>query len=260
MCNPLYFATLNYSINPWMHPGTIDKTQTMKQWNDLVTYYKMLGIDVSIIEQQADVPDMVFATDQGIVHEKDVLLSHFWYKERQGESKYYEAWFKEHGYHVHHLPSDIHFEGNGNSYFWNDLIFIGLGYRADKKTSETIQKIFNREVIPLQIIDPAFYHLDMALLPLNDETVFYYPNAFSQESREVLKKKIPNLIELTKEEAKGFAANSVITDHHVIHQKGNPTFTKKLKELGYTAIEVELGEFKKSGGGAHCLTNILEYN
>lgn len=258
MCNPIYFASLNYSINPWMQPGTIDKAQTIKQWNDLVTYYQMLGIEVEIIEQQADVPDMVFATDQGIVHKKDVLLSRFWHKERRGESKYYEEWFRDHDYAVHHLPDDVYFEGNGNSYFWNDLIFIGLGYRADKATCEFISKVFNREVVPLHIINPAFYHLDMGFLPINNETAFYYPYAFSPETQALLKKKIPHLIELTKAEAEGFAANSVVTDHHVIHQKNNPTFVKKLADLGYKSIEIDLSEFKKSGGGAHCLTNILE--
>lgn len=243
-----------------MQPGTIDKAQTINQWNNLVTLYKSLGIDVVVIEQQADVPDMVFATDQGIVYGKDVLISRFWHKERQGESKYYEQWFRDHGYYVHHLPDDVYFEGNGNSYFWNDFIFLGLGYRADNKTSKAIQHIFNREVISLQIIDPAFYHLDMAFLPLNNETIFYYPEAFSEKSREVLKKKTPNLIALTKDETNGFAANSVITDHHVVHQRGNPTFVDKLNTLGYTSVEVDLSEFKKSGGGAHCLTNILEIN
>lgn len=49
-----------------------------------------------------------------------------------------------------------------------------------------------------------------------------------------------------------------MTDTYVIHQKGNPTFKKKLDDLEYMSIEVNAGEFMKSGGGIHCLTNILE--
>ena len=69
---------------------------------------------------------------------------------------------------------------------------------------------------------------------------------------------VPNLLEFSKDEAYGFCANSIVTGHHVIQQKGNPTFIEKLKQLGYASIEVETGEFMKSGGGIHCLTNILE--
>jgi|SRR5579872_4481016 len=258
MCEPLYFDSLNYVINPWMHPGTIDKERAKQQWNDLVAEYKKRGIVVEIIKQKKGNPDMVFATDQGIVRGKDVLLSRFWCDERKNETTYYEKWFSKNGYRVNHLPTDVYFEGNGDSFFWNGELLIGVGYRADQKTCDAVSKILNIEVIPLEIVDPKFYHLDVGFFPLNNETAFYYPPAFAQTSRGVLKKMVPNLIELSREEAYGFCANSVVTDHHVIHQKGNPMFTKKLKDLGYSSIEVDCSEFMKSGGGIHCLTNILE--
>lgn len=260
MCKPLHFSELDYIINPWMKPGTINENTALQQWENLVKIYNDLGIKTEIIEQQAGVPDMVFATDQGIVHDKKVLLSRFWYDERKNESPYYEDWFKSHGYEITYLPQGAYFEGNGDAFFLKDKLLVGTGFRADEFTCQTVSELLGIEVIPLHIVDPKFYHLDVGFLPLNDETAFYYPKAFDKQSREVLKKLIPNLIEFTKEEALGFSANSVVTDHYVIHQKGNPTFKKKLEKLGYTSVEVDLSEFKKSGGGAHCLTNILEIN
>ena len=260
MCKPLHFAELDYVINPWMQPGTINPEKTMHEWNALVKAYESQDIKVEVIDQQKGSPDMVFATDQGIVQDKTVLLSRFWTKERRGESKYYETWFKDHGYAIKYLPDNVYLEGTGDSCLWNDKLFIGVGYRADAKTCLEVSKLIDKEVIPLQIIDPAFYHLDVAFLPLNQETIFYYPRAFSEESRGLLQKLVPNLLEFTKEEALGFCANSVVTDHHVVHQRGNETFKNRLQNLGYTSVEVEIGEFMKSGGGAHCLTNVLEEN
>jgi len=200
---------------------------------------------------------MVFAADQGIVLEKTVILSRFWYKERRQETVYYEEWFIKHDYTLKYLPADIFFEGNGDAYLWNDTFFIGVGYRANYETCQAINKLSNHEVIPLEIIDPAFYHLDVGFFPLNSETVFYYPPAFSEKSRGVLKKLVPNLIEFSRDEAFGFCANSVVTKNYVIHQQNNPTFADKLRDLGYTSMEVDLTEFMKSGGGIHCLTNEL---
>ena len=258
MCKPLYFDTLDYAINPWMQPGTINKEKALQEWETLVKVYTDQGIEVEIIEQQKGSPDMVFATDQGIVQDKKVLLSRFWTDERKNESTHYNKWFREHGYHIMQLPPEVYFEGNGDSYLWNDKLFIGTGYRANDKTCEAVSKLLDYEVIPLEIIDPKFYHLDVGFFPLNNETAFYYPLAFSEKSRGVLKKLVPHLIEFTDEEASGFCANSVVTDHQVIHQSNNPTFTEKLEKLGYTSIEVDVSEFKKSGGGIHCLTNMLE--
>jgi len=258
MCKPLHFASLDYVINPWMTPGIIDNTKAMKQWTKLVTTYNDLGIAVEIIDQQKDSPDMVFAADQGIVHKNKLILSRFWHPERRGETKHYHDWFRNSGYEIQHLPDDVFFEGHGNAAFWNEILFVGVGYRAHHTTHKKLVKIFDREVIPLETIDPLFYHLDVGFLPLNNDTAFYYPGAFSDTAKKSLKKHVPNLIPLSKEEAMGFVANSVVTDHTVVHQAGNPTFIKKLNELGYTSVEVDLSEFKKSGGGAHCLTNILE--
>lgn len=258
MCKPLYFSSLDYVINPWMTPGTIDNTQAMREWTMLVTTYNNLGIQVESIDQQKDAPDMVFAADQGIVQGKNVILSRFWHKERRRETKHYEQWFRDHKYQIKQLPADVYFEGNGNAFFWNDIIFMGVGYRADKKALKTIAKIFDREVIAIEAVDPRFYHLDVGFLPLDSETAFYYPPAFSATAKKQLKKYIPQLLELTKEEAFGFCGNSVVTGNTVIHQAGNPTLVKKLQDLGYNSVEVDLSEFKKSGGGAHCLTNILE--
>ena len=258
MCEPRYFETLDYVINPWMTPGKINKEKAAQEWKQLVHVYKDQGITVEIIDQKKRSPDMVFATDQGIVQGKNVLLSRFLKDERKRETTHYEKWFRENNYTITYLPEGVYFEGNGNSYIWRDKIVIGVGYRANEETCKAVGKLLGKEVIPLEIIDPAFYHLDVGFFPLNNETIFYYPPAFSEKSRGVLKKLVPNLIEFSKEEAYGFSANSVITDHHVIHQKGNPTFQKKLSDLGYLSIEVDLSEFKKSGGGIHCLTNILK--
>ena len=241
-----------------MHTGKVNKQKALTQWNTLVSIYKNLGITVAIINQQKGNPDMVFATDQGIVKKNSVLLSRFWCDERKNESAYYERWFKENLYAITYLPEQVFFEGNGDSYQWGDTLLIGIGYRADQKTCDAVSKLLNLEVIPLELVDPLFYHLDVGFLPLNDTTAFYYPSAFSKKSRGVLKKLVPNLLEFSKAEAYGFCANSIVTDHHVIHQKGNRTFQKKLRELGYTSIEVDVSEFIKSGGGIHCLTNILE--
>jgi N-dimethylarginine dimethylaminohydrolase len=259
MCKPLYFDTFNYVINPWMKPGTINKEKAMQQWLELVKAYAKLGITVEVMDQQKGDPDMVFSADQGIVFNNKVLLSRFWCTERKNETTHYKKWFTEKGYTIINLPDQVFFEGNGDAYLWNDQLLIGTGFRADEKTCNTVSKLLNINVIPLEIIDPLFYHLDVGFFPLNQQTAFYYPTAFSQKSRGVLKKIVPNLIEFSKEEAFGFCANSIVTDNQVIQQKGNPTFVNKLHKLGYESIEIETGEFMKSGGGIHCLTNILEF-
>ena len=257
MCQPKYFATIDYSINPWMQPGKINAQKSLKQWSQLVKTYKDLGIKVETITPEKDSPDMVSATDQALVKTKKVLLSRFRFKERKKESEYYKQWFEKNNFEIHELPKDLFLEGNGDVYFWNELIFMGTGHRSSNNSAKFLEEFFNRKTITIQSINPAFYHLDVGFFPLDSTTIFFYPDAYSQETQRALKKITPNLIPFTKQEADNFAGNSTVIGRHVIMQKNIPTFKNKLKNLGYIPIEVDLSEFKKSGGGIHCLTNIL---
>ena len=257
VCRPRYYS-ISYTINPWMIPGSENKNIAQIQWEKLLQTYLDLGIKVNIIDQIEGLPDMVFATDQAILQGKKAFMSNFRYKERRGERKPYLKWFEDHGYETVFLPKRAEFEGNGECLFFRDKMFVGIGFRANKYTCKYLKKALKIEVIPLELINPYFYHLDTACFILNDDTVFYYPEAFSEKSKKILKKLVPNLISLTDFEVRNFAANSVVTDHQVIVNRNLPTFKKTLGELGYRAIEVDLNEFTKAGGAAHCLTNVLK--
>lgn len=257
MCRPSHFS-ISYTINPWMKIGSENKDLTSLQWDKLLQTYKSLGIKVNIIDQQASNPDMVFATDQGIVQGKKVIMSNFRFKERRGERKPYQEWFISHDYELEFIPEQAHFEGNGECLFFGQKLLIGIGFRVNMLTCKYLAKALQIDVMPLELINPFFYHLDTALFVLNENSVFYYPAAFSKKSQNILKKLIPNLIEFNDFEANNFAANSVVTDHTVILNKTLPNFRSILAKLGYTAIEVDISEFAKAGGGAHCLTNVLK--
>ncbi|MBI2020771.1 amidinotransferase [Candidatus Daviesbacteria bacterium] len=257
MCRPTYYS-ISYTINPWMIPGSENKNMAQIQWENLVATYRSLGIKVNFLDQQQGLPDMVFSTDEGIVFKKKVVVSNFRYPQRRRERSPYLEWFEKHGFKPTFLPKGIFFEGSGDCLFFNHLAFVGTGFRTSKKAAEFLSAKLDIEVFPLQLINPYFFHLDTACFPLNSETAFYYPEAFDEKSQKILKKVVPNLIALTAFEARNFAANSVVTDHQVIINRNLPTFANTLAKLGYLPIEVDLNEFKKAGGAAHCLTNVLK--
>ncbi len=258
MCSPSHYS-ISYSINPWMKVGSADSNLAKNQWENLVCLYKSLGISVGIVDQKKGLPDMVFAADQGIVYENRVIISNFAYRQRKNERLPYLKWYEKNNYSVEFLPKNVYFEGSGESIFFKNFLFVGSGFRTKKEAVPHLEKLLGIEVVPLELIDPYFYHLDVALLPINSKTAFYYKKAFSRQSLAILKNRIANLIPLTQKDAKNFVANSVVTDHCVVVQKGvSLEFKKTLSDLGYKALEVDLSEFIKSGGAAHCLTGVLE--
>jgi len=257
LCRPTHF-NVEYVINPHMKPYTVNADNALKQWEDLVKILNSLNIKVEVIDQQEDVPDMVFATDQGIVRNGEVLLANFRFTQRQKERIYFRDWFRQHGFRVRALSNMFPFEG-GDTLFCGDMLFVGTGFRASVSSCEELARKLQVDVIPLRLVDPYFYHLDMAFLPINSDTAFHYPAAFSKNSQNLLRRLIPNLLELSDEAVHAYAANSFVSGKDIIISKGIPkSFHKDLKKLGMKIHEVDVSEFKKAGGGIHCLINVLE--
>lgn len=258
LCKPTNF-NVDYVINPHMQPYSVDEKLALKQWDAIVDTLKSIGVTVEVIDQQPDVPDMVFAVDQGIVRDGAILLANFRYTQRQKERIYYRKWFKDNGFRLRSLSNIFPFEG-GDTLFFGDILFVGVGFRASVSSCEELSQKLAIDVMPLRLMDPYFYHLDMSFLPIDDSTAFYYPAAMSPNSQNLLKRIIPNLYELTKEEAFSYACNSFVSGKDILISKGtSKAFRAKLKDIGMTIYELDISEFKKAGGGLHCLINVLEF-
>ena len=75
MCPPRAFDVV-YTINPWMDLNNKpDKALALKQWEDLYNTYIKLDIEVAVIEQDKNLPDMVFTANAGIVHNNTFICS-----------------------------------------------------------------------------------------------------------------------------------------------------------------------------------------
>lgn len=257
LCRPTHF-NVDYVINPHMQPYSVKPALALKQWENLVAALESLDIKVEIIEQQPDVPDMVFAADQGIVKDGSILLANFRYRQREKERVYYREWFREHGFGLRALSNVFPFEG-GDTQFFNNMLFVGTSFRASVASCEELAQKLEVDVIPLRLVDPYFYHLDMGFLPINSDTAFYYPAAFSESSQNLLKRFVPNLYELSDKAVHAYAANAFVSGKDILISAGTPDdYRKDLKKIGMNIHEVDVSEFKKAGGGIHCLINVLE--
>lgn len=257
LCRPTHF-TVEYVINPHMQPYTVSASKARKQWDELVRTLEALKVKVEVIDQEPDVPDMVFATDQGIVRDGAILLANFRFSQRQKERVYYRDWFRNHGFRLRALSNIFPFEG-GDTLFFGNMLFVGTGFRASVASCEELAQKLEIDVIPLRLVDPYFYHLDMAFLPIDDQTAFYYPEAFSDNSRNLLRRLVPNLIKMSRETVEAYGANSFVTGKDIVIATGTPEdFRNDIKKIGLRIHEVDVSEFKKAGGGIHCLINVLE--
>ncbi|RYE93574.1 MAG: nitrate reductase, partial [Oxalobacteraceae bacterium] len=186
MCAPRHFEVA-YVINPWME-GNIARGSNpaaTAQWQALLALLRRYA-DVDCISAEPGVPDLVFTANAGLVLGRQVLLSAFRHAERQPEEAYFSRWFSRHGFEVLTLPAGVYFEGAGDALFDRRLpiLWMGHGHRTDEAAAAFIASLFDVDVVPLQLVDPHFYHLDTCLCPLEGGALLYYPDAFDRASQE----------------------------------------------------------------------------
>lgn len=255
MSAPDHFA-IKYSINPWMNADNqVDKARSKKQWLRLREIYQNLGLEIFEIPPSTSFPDLVFTTDHGVWIHDTFYLSNFRYSERQGEQDLIIPWYKQQQIKIQAIPSICFMEG-GDVLVHRDHLYLGYGFRTSPDTAAYLHNTTRLPIISLELSNENFYHLDTCFLPVNQDTAFYYPPAFTTEGAVALKQSFANLIPLSDLEANNFACNSVIIGKKVLCQS-NPTFEQKIARLGLTPITLDMSEFNKSGGGIHCLSQIL---
>jgi N-dimethylarginine dimethylaminohydrolase len=258
MCPPDFYG-IEYEINPWMSRGRqSDLERSRDQWRALRDLLTALGADIRLMEPVAGLPDLVFTANAGLVFQQRVFLSRFRHPARQGETSVDRVWFHQQGFETIDLPETWHFEGAGDALFCGDTLFAGYLIRSDAGAMQWVAGELGCRVIPMQLVDPHYYHLDTCFCPVSAREALYFPGAFDDYGRTVLAAHVSDLIEVTAEEAARFACNAVILGRHVVTNTGCPQLAAALAARGYEPHETPLDEFIKAGGSAKCLTLRLD--
>lgn len=261
VCPPDFFG-IEYEINPWMRlSNRVDHERAVHQWQDLMTVLERdVGIVLERMTPSQGLPDLVFTANAGVVVGQTAVISHFRYAERQREEAHFEQWFREHGYDVMPVGEGLYFEGAGDLLGFPEVWFGGYRQRSDIRVFPILSERFHREIIPLELVDNRFYHLDTCFCPLNGGELLYFPSAFDAYGQTAIAERVPERLRLAvpEDEALKFACNAVCVGKHVVFPVACPTTQAWLLGRGYETHTVHLDEFMKSGGSAKCLTLALD--
>ena len=258
MCPPDFYG-IEYEINAWMHrEQQVDRPLAVRQWQQLRVRLTELGAKVSLLAPVAGLPDLVFTANAAMLYRQTAIVSRFRHPQRQGEEELDAAWLVANGFQIERLSDEHYFEGAGDALFCGDTLFAGYRQRSDAGTLQEVGALVGCRVIPLELVDPYYYHLDTCFCPLAPGEAIYFPGAFDDYGRKVLAELVPNLLEVAPEEAQSFACNAVVVGRTVVTNTGCPKLHAALVERGYAAIDTPLGEFVKAGGSAKCLTLRLD--
>ncbi|GAA1856663.1 dimethylargininase [Myceligenerans crystallogenes] len=269
MCPPEHFDVV-YAINPWMDTTVpVDTGRAIRQWTALKDAYEARGHTVDVIDSEPGLPDMVYAANGGIVVGGQAIAARFAYPERAKEGPAYDAWFTGPAARARGIAalgqSGETQEGEGDLLLIGSTLLAGHGFRTTRAAHEEAARRLGLAeqgigVVPLELVDPRYYHLDTALAVLDDGAggnpplVAYLPGAFAPESRAVLERMFPGAIIASDDDAAVLGLNVVSDGRTVFLTDRAGKLAEDIAAAGFDVVGVDLSELFKGGGSVKCCT------
>lgn len=261
MCRPTHYA-IAYEINPWMslkRPAV--RARALAQWTRLHTVLtRQLGAAVALLRPRPGVPDLVFTANAGLVAGRLFIRSNFRYPQRRKEEPFVAAHFRSRGFRVATLPARYGFEGEGDALWLGRTLLLGFRFRSDASAHEELSRLLRAEVLPVELADRRFYHLDTCCSPLTASSALWFPKAFDRYGRAVIERLVEDPIAVSEADARRFACNAIVVGRAIVMQAGvSAALRQQLERRGFRVIPVDLSEFLKAGGSAKCLVLYLHH-
>lgn len=258
MCAPEHFGVL-YEINHWMHREVaVDRDRARDQWEGLVSTLRAAGAEIELLEPHADLPDLVFTANAGIVNGTQFVPARFRHPERQGETPHDVAWFEARGYRIDELPLGVSHEGAGDALPFAGGLVSGYRIRSDAASHAYLSRLTGTAVRSVELVDQRLYHLDLTFCPLDARRAMVAPMAWDPYGRRVIEAIVPEPLVLDEDETLAFCANSVVVGRTVVMPSCPPRVGRQLEAWGFDVALSPVDEFQKAGGACRCLTLALD--
>jgi arginine dihydrolase len=257
MCAPDYF-NVSYSINFWMDPAVkVDRDRAFQQWGGLVDTLRVAGAVVEEIPPQQGLPDMVFTANAGIVDGTTCWPARMRHPQRQPEIAHLRQWLSDNSWDMADPPAAAQ-EGAGDALPFAGTLVAGYGLRSAPEAYQDLVARTGWTITALELADPRYYHIDLALCPLDEMTALIVPDAFTQQGCGTLAQLIPDPVLATPEEGMMFCANSIVVGRTILMPGCTPRLGRLLECRGFEVVVCDVSEFLKGGGGCRCLTLALD--
>lgn len=259
VCEPTGFG-VHHLLNPWMRwDEAVDVRLAWRQWDGLCEALVTVGAELEVMEIAGPSSAMTFTRDVAVVVAPRIAFSLSNFGPRGDlEPEFVTKWLGSLGFDVRRLNGRL---DGGNLVRTTEGWLIGIPPGAPIDGAERLARRLRSEgasrvdAVPLQ--GARYGHLDTALCDLGGRAWLIHSEAFVEPDldadswRSILTGRA--VIRVEPDEAEQLACNVVIVGNQVVGSL-TPRLCRAIEHHGLEPIPVDLDEFRKAGGGAHCLT------
>lgn len=246
LCYPVNFK-ITKKNSPFYNK--INNELMFSQYNNFVNSLSNNGVKVSFIDINKNLYHQVFTQDVGFVVNDILFLCNMKLDERKGEVIYLKKYIKDHNLKYYCLENTI---DGGDVIHYDGVLFVGISTRTTIDACRELEKVLNKMNIDMKVIpiyfDNSKIHLDCVFNTLDKGSGVISPYVFD---RKVIEEYIPNLIEISKDDADDLGTNYVyLGDKKLL--SSNKNVSEILLKEGYEVSYIDYSEIIKGDGSLGC--------
>jgi len=224
--------------------GRPDSGKALEQHGAYCEALIKCGVALTVLDADERYPDGCFVEDTAVVNSRVKVISRPGATTRRGEEEAIAQVLAGYG-PAEAITAPGTLEG-GDILRAENHYFIGISERTNAEGASQLAAILSRYGFTTSFISvEAGLHLKSDIAYLGDGSFISTP-VFSQVAQPA------NTIIPEPEEY--YSANCLRVNDFLLVAKGFPKSRKKILELGYNIIELDMSEFRKMDGGLTCLS------
>ncbi len=227
--------------------GKPDYHLALKQHQKYIEALEECGLNVIVLEADENYPDSTFVEDTALLTPHCAVITNPGAPSRKGEIKEMHNILKNHFSNIEHISAPGTLEA-GDVMKAGKHFYIGISERTNQNGAYQLTKILEKYGYTCSTLSVGdTLHLKSGVSYLEKNNLLSVDNFINKADFQKL-----NLISVNNEES--YAANSLWVNDKILVPYGFPKTKEKIKNEGYTIIEIDVSEFRKLDGGLSCLS------
>jgi len=208
------------------------------------------GLTLTRLESDPNYPDSTFVEDTAVLTERGAILTRPGAPSRAGEAKSMRDVLATFFPSLSAIQAPGTLDG-GDVCEAGNHFFIGISERTNEVGARQLAEVLGSFNYTSSFVDirgvKGVLHLKSGLASLGEGLLAVIATLSSRaEFRDY------DLVSVNADEK--YAANCVRINDHLLVAAGYPNFARRLRDLGYETIALDMSEFRKMDGGLSCLS------
>lgn len=218
-----------------------------EQHQKYVEALKRCGVEVTQLRANEEFPDSTFVEDTAVLTSEFAIISNPGAEARNREIEEIVPAVKKFYEKLYYIDGPGTLDG-GDILQAEKKFYVGISDRTNEEGARQFKEIVEKEgyeatIVPLE----EFFHLKTGIAYVGENRMVVAGEFIEHPAFESYEKII-----IPKEDE--YSANCIQVNDYVIIPAGYPETNRKLNDLGYQTIELEMSEFRKHDGGLSCLS------